>query len=587
MPPGEWKVVLPDRTAKSTSTSRTLDFIGRRVASRGEEDAPQIAMQASESVYALATDVVEDITADGKVLYFSAYLSENIDSNEEGRDVAGSVIRGENTTLRAVIRFPSGHKVNLRLRDNGRENIRDASAGDGIFSGKIRISAEGLYRIKFKLKSNHGGGKVKLSARSTTDVAPTRMRLASESVMATQGNVLDEELESSRYGLPLRFRVVRGEMPEIVYTRAELWAYDVNGVAAAIGWIGGMVQPVTFRGERWDIPFTFHEGWLSQDRYTGNITMRNIEISDLDTGDQLVVNSEQVVAVNGIAIQSRKGRVAAAASQGTLPTPEMLHGVHPSLLANRTTSRLQTRTRWTRDLLFLRGWCTNKALPTDQFSSTIRNKALTDISVPRGQSAQNRAVAVMQYLGYQPGRLRGIVAHSQGGLVAATLLNDFSYVFADNASSRSPNVVTIGSPFNGTRVGDASNSVTRELSRLFGSGSTCYVPHDIRKSKNSNWQRTIGWRAKYQISAFFTTHTRSRWYDPRDCGSLSWYIRDHDDGVLNFGEGRGFADGGEHAVKFTGHCHSDGPQTYQLRYGPFVDRVNNLFHSDAEPWQPF
>lgn len=87
--------------------------------------------------------------------------------------------------------------------------------------------------------------------------------------------------------------------------------------------------------------------------------------------------------------------------------------------------------------------------------------------------------------------------------------------------------------------------------------------------------------------AFFTTHTRSRWYDPRNCGPLSYYIRSHDDGVLNIAEGSGFVDGGEHARKYTGHCHVTGEQTYQLRYGPFVDYVNNLFHSDAEVWQPF
>lgn len=355
IPAGEWKITIPNRSAKSIDSRSARNIVGEKIDIQDGENAPQIAVHAPESLYALATDVTEEVTRSGKVLYFSAYLTDNVTSDDSSDDIAGRVIQGEKSKITAVVRFPSGKKFKVRLRDNGNSRNRDTVSGDDIFSGRIRISAEGLYRIKFKLTTKHSDAPIKLSARSTTDVASSRMSLTSRDVAATKGIVLDEPLEDSRYGLPLKVRVVKGNMPEIVNTRAEVWAFDESGNASSVGWIGGMVMPVNINGDKWHIPFTFHEGWLEQGPYTGAITIQNIEINDLDTGDQLVVNNDQDVAVHGISLQSGTNRSATGKSPSTSPSKEMMNGVHPSFLPGNVSLKVQARTRGTEDLLFLRG----------------------------------------------------------------------------------------------------------------------------------------------------------------------------------------------------------------------------------------
>lgn len=211
-----------------------------------------------------------------------------------------------------------------------------------------------------------------------------------------------------------------------------------------------------------------------------------------------------------------------------------------------------------------------------------------DQEPPRGMSADARAVKVMNDLNWTPARLRGAVAHSQGGLVAASLLENFSWIFYDNAVSRPPNVVSMGSPYNGTYMGDQSNSTLGRLIKLFtDSVAECVVPYDLKKSRNNEWSRHINWRAKTQIVAYFTTHHKSYWYKHRDCGWGSLKIRGSDDGVAYSGEGQGFVTGGEYNRRYSGHCHTSKLGKDQWDHPEFVTKVNQLFWSDKEDWQFF
>lgn len=211
----------------------------------------------------------------------------------------------------------------------------------------------------------------------------------------------------------------------------------------------------------------------------------------------------------------------------------------------------------------------------------------------------------MQSIGFIPSSLRGVVAHSHGELVAAELLQNYPYIFEDNAHSRPLNVVSIGSPYKGSKLANKSSSEIGRLIVFAGIAPGCPIPSEMRTDGNINWRSNIGWRAKNQISAWNTSHRKSYWFRNKGCSPASFdLLSGQDDGVISENEGRNFADGGDHYYRYSGYCHSDVDTIYlglitpwllgekiegndQWHLPEFVSYVNNFFHSDHEIWQPF
>lgn len=558
----------------------TLRVIG------GERTAPIVLVDHRESPYALIVTKEEQPQDDGKRITINAQLSNNVAFENDAEVVASRSYAVSDSRIVATITGPAGATREVRLVDTG--NLRrdgDETRGDGIYSAEFEVRASGKTGIHVKFDGTFGDRRFSRTAELVTYVGAARMVAATQRLTATPGTVAGDVVEAERYGLPLEVDVTAGDMPDIVRTRAEVWAFDMLGNDAAVGWIGGMVRPIP-SGDNFVLPFSFHEGWLEQGQYTGPFSLRNVEVTDIDNGDGLYVGNGSISIENIAPRFVARKRI----DRPTAPSAAMRKGVHPALIPGSAQyARFAPRTRFTRDLLLLNGWCDDQAKPSTPFNSTIRAKALRYTQTTQGDSADRRAVNVMQWLSYTPGRLRGIVAHSQGGLVAATLLENFSYVFADNARSRPPNVITIGSPFYGARLASDARSTSDFWKKVFGL-PRCDVPYDLQRGSNPSWRAQIGWVAKYQMQAWFTTHTRFK-----VCGLGSARIRDRDDGVIKPTEGTGFVDGGERVEKNSNRCHTrevsgqlgGSSNRDQWEYPRFVNAVNQLFNSDTEDYQPF
>jgi len=424
-----------------------------------------------------------------------------------------------------------------------------------------------------------------------------RIRTVDQSVVATQGQILETPTEEERYGLPIRFTLLNGTMPDYLDTRAEVWGKDQEGNDAVIGWIGGIVEPSHIRSKRWTVPFTFHSGWLTfESEYFPPYTLRNIEVKDIDIGDNMVVASTGTIEIENIVQNKKSNSVISRSSLKGDPPLSMLKGTHPSLLNSSDGSKIESRgisarSGFTPKVVFLHGWC-DRAKSIGHFSSTIRNKAFNYNRSRKGESATRYATEVMASIGWNPGYIRGIVAHSHGGMAAATLLNNYSYAFADNARSAPPNIISVGTPYEGTRLLDSVDSgifrtILQSIVREVTNG--CTIPSELFRNTNNSWDSQIGWRARFQTRAFTTQHSDSKHaFDTRDCGGwASAIIRTSDDGVLSTYDGNEFADGGyTHTKKY---CHGPGfgNQGDQWRLPAFVNAVNQTFHAPFEEWQPY
>jgi len=545
----------------------------------------------SASRYALAVSLNQATTRNGSRILITANATNNPDEDsKDGSETRGPVFQSANVVAFARVIYPDGSVSRFRLGDHGQRRFGDLAARDGVYTGLRNLSQSGEYRVQISFNGDVGGAPFHRTADLHVTIDETRLKLASRQVSATRGTVSGAAVESERYGLPVNVVTTLGSMPDYLNTRAEVWGKDQQGNNAVIGWIGGMVKPVRSGKRQWTIPFSFHSEWLNTGDFAPPLSLRRITLTDIDSGDQLLFTRAGVAVSNLDAPTHSALLNPSRASNDSSVSTAMAYGVHPALLAggDQRSGIAYSSTPWQRDLLFLRGWCSG-SLATGHFSTVIRNKALSDPTPPKGETADRRAIQIMNYLGWTPGRLRGIVAHSQGGLVAASLLQNYSYIFADNSASRPPNVVSMGSPYNGSYLGDKSRSTIGRVLREAGLTPDCPTPYDIRKSQNYRWRNTIGWRAKYQIASWYTTHKKPYWYRPRACGFGSSVIRGSDDGVVKPSEGLGFADGGEYDEHYSGHCHTDDLPggSDQWRRGRFVQFVNDMFHADQEAWQPF
>ena len=576
---GEW-VVTPDTSSRRPASN---------VVQSSDQGASfdEAYVQYGDNAHALIVTKQERATEKGTQLTITA-STKSADSR--------TVLKKANVVATAYLK---GRVVKtIKLTDDGRTAAGDVAKGDGVFSASMALEQSGDYSVLIDSTATDGRQEISRATVVRSAVGPSRL-VVGNPVTVTQGYVGSVVLEEERYGIEVDVNLVKGAMPDVVDTYAEVWAKDAQGSDAAVGWVGGLVKPYKSTAGRWIVPFTFHSGWLKNDQFQGPLSLRNTSVRDIDMNDSvLVVNNKARsidLPIDPVPIVSQSTNDASGDRETLDPTRAMQVGVHPSVLENSNSTSVQMRagtlTGSDKIVLSLHGFCDGgKSL--NSFSSTVKNKGYVYTGSRSGQSADRYAIDVMQQFGYPAGKVRGIVAHSHGGMAAASLLDNFSYFFADNASSRPPNVVSMGTPYHGTSLleGRLPGWVENGLISLFQHATGCTIPRELYPSTNASWNNSIGWRARLQISSWYTTHTKPpNVFENRDCrDSLSAQIPGSDDGVLAPRNGLGFADGGEYDLHYSGYCHMSGMgQGDQWQNPSFISHVNNLFHAQTEVWQPF
>lgn len=558
---GKW-VLTPNRNSKAKDKA-------------GLEEA---YIEYDKSSVALSISTEEFATSSGNRVLVKASL--------HASDSDDSPLNNFSNAQVTVTEYLDGAKTNNqssgKLNDDGENG--DDIASDGIYSGYIDLTQAGKHALQVRYTGRLNDEPISRSTVVRSFVSSTRIKATNNVVTATNGLIGETPLEEGRFGISIGVNSVKGDIPDIVNTYAEVWGKNSAGDDVVVGWTGGLIVP-SEESDGISLPMSFHSGWLAMDDYHAPYTLRQLEVFDIDNHDQILVDYQDI-QLDDLFLQNTflKGELGASKT----PTMDMERGVHPDVLNG--TEFKGSRFGSDRVVMSLHGFC-DRAKSLNNFSSTIRNKAYEYPGSNRGESATRYASDVARHINFRAGKIRGIVAHSHGGMVGATLLNNYSYLFTDNARSRPPNVVAMGTPFWGTGLleGRLPGFIEGALIDLFESVSGCNIPAELYPSRNSSWSRSIGWRAKNQVRAYFTTHTRPPRFESRNCrSSLSSQIRGSDDGVLAPSNGLGFADGGNVDYHYSGYCHLPGMgQGDQWQHPGFKSYVNNIFHQNVERWQPF
>lgn len=306
-----------------------------KVRTRSASSPDPLMINHENSDYALSMSQKEEVTKKGRRIYLSAYLVGVARDEHESLTRSGDVINSRQANVKVIVKRKGRRVLSKKLRDSGNsKRHNDLVKGDGRYGAVIELTQPGDYEILIKYKTTLDGQRVKRSSTTSALVSETRLKAITSAVSATSDYVLKRRIEQGRYGIPVSVRTTRGSMPEYVKIRAEVWAKDPKGADSVVGWTGGMVQPTQLSSNSrvWQIPFTFHTGWLLQDEYQGPLTLRNLTIRSVSTGDDLLWNGEKhIVTVSGIDIDAEQRRHSARRSDKTL-AESMEVGVHPSFI---------------------------------------------------------------------------------------------------------------------------------------------------------------------------------------------------------------------------------------------------------------
>ncbi len=277
----------------------------------------------TNSPYLLSVTENYKTTKNGSVLTIQAKIAmssgiQNLNEGEAESNI-GRVMELQDTEVSAEISFPDGRTETLLLKDDGLSKHGDSHSKDNIYSRKIELLGSGDFEINVKYTGMLQDDLIERTSVIHAGVDDARITAASNSVVATTGQLLDVAIEENRYGLPVDVKVTSGEMPDLLNSRADVWAVDAeNGEAQLIGWIGGIIEPKRVSKANWQLPLSFHMGWLAEydpGFVASNFWLDNIRLYDLDSGDQLYYGEEKI-SINNMHQNIQQANMKSADSSG-------------------------------------------------------------------------------------------------------------------------------------------------------------------------------------------------------------------------------------------------------------------------------
>lgn len=598
---GNWRITAPGQIKEKMAVGKLSN----------DTAPPAIRVDLENSPYSLSFRKSELSTLRGMRVTITAKVTDNTGPILPDDSVSLSAYPLENAKVTATINFADGTSQVKTLRDNGNRRFADENRGDNIYTFMHHFQSPGMHYIDLVADGEVDGQPFRRQTNIYVLISSNRLANKSNTINATQGEIFDLPLEEGRFGLPVEVQVMKGAIPDILDTYAEIWAKDSAGMDSVVGWTGGLVKPVKESDNRYVIPMSFHSGWLAADDFSPPYTLRNLVFKDSDTGEQMLTNAQKVVRINDLYADSSSRHIGSEmrvdAKGKFSPSNAMLRGIHPAQLKTASAKSFMTQGSTQSSAQFkiappfpapnnsnprvlsMHGFCaTGKDFKS--YSSKIQNDSW-DYPGSRNVNAKTYADEVAAWLKYTPGSIRGVVAHSQGGLAAATLINKYSYLFADNALSRPVNILSMGSPYLGTRLLNLSPSnIAAAFVVSIGSVvfQSCTIPYELYPSLNHRWRNdfvgTAGLRARTQIESWVTTH-KKRKNEPFNCGLSSFVISGHDDGIISYYDTGSFP--GKQEPNRYEWCHTASLGENQWRHPDFLNRVNTHFGTAFESWQPY
>jgi len=380
--------------------------------------------------------------------------------------------------------LPSGSTIAVTMKDDGVHPL-DREAKDGIFVGTVIASEEGTYKAKASLSGIHSDG---------TGFTRTTQHIINvvQKYLSLTGDAFAHESEKSKNRMDIRLVVSPSAnasllRDEKVYRGyAEVYGMNDKGDQVAICWIGGITHLEEKNGFE-TIGLSIDMNWAALVNATAPFTLKNVYVQDPESQIPLSRVSEMKVEMPTHIEEFFK----AIDLRPTEISREMLQGIAPETLL---PSRVQDVKK---GLVLLHGYCSaenpwlnTKDLFTNGYYFNNPSASLTN---------EQFAAKVIQFANENKLTSYAMIGHSQGGMVAAHILN-YYFTGMDNLDASKRLIQTVGTPFQGTTAaGSAAN-----LAKSFG--VACGSNFDLSIDGAKLWLSGISQETRQNVWFYTTTY---------------------------------------------------------------------------------
>lgn len=227
---------------------------------------------------------------------------------------------------------------------------------------------------------------------------------------------------------------------------------------------------------------------------------------------------------------------------------EMTRGRKPEHLISPNSSR--NLANEVHKKILVHGYCdTGSPFPVSHFTDAVDFND-PNSSGPNSWTLDEFAKKIAQFAENEGIDGCGIIAHSQGGMAALHLYNNYYSCldYADGGGTRM--IQSVGTPYQGTSL--AGNLAT--LGYAFNQG--CGYNHDLTEDGATQWLRGISSWARKEVH-YFTTGFKDYWWSWDYCNlATELILNDPEDGAVEMY--RGQLSGGNNLGHTEGQCHSVG-----------------------------
>jgi len=453
---------------------------------------------------------------------------------------------GENIISKAlmVIETPSGNEMDVPMHDDGL--FGDKLKDDHIFSATVPTIASGSYRLTAVLRGYitdaEGNQKPFLKTAEHDFVVSSRS-------VEINGNAWLSHLDHERANINIAVNFDKGvfglENLKVFKAYTEVYGVAKDGSLEPAAWLGSVVDIQYDSNGHPFFPLQFNVKWLAHANLKGPLTLKNTYLSDGQT--QYPISAfDANIAVKNSHVQFNLLYGSILRLTGPLEiTDEMKFGVNP-LQKPVNVSGSPT-------LFLLHGYCTD-ANPFQKNAQVFHNSAFY-LNPNANTDNHNFATSVHEFATSQGSHVYSLIGHSQGGMAALHLLNEY-WSGLDHVST-GRRIQSIGTPWKG----NSASGSTDNLGKMFGVG--CGPNNDLTLDGAKNWMSGIHEDHPQYVYYYTTTYKQGGFFGDYCNMAINAIIQWPNDGVSELKYST--LVGGNSAGNTEKQCHTTGMK-YTAQY---------------------
>lgn len=389
----------------------------------------------------------------------------------------------------AVIKVsdPSGRNYYVQMNDKGL--YPDEYSNDNIWTGQVIPNEPGIYIFSPLIVGTYGQGL--LYHRNTAHLIHV-----SSNLIILQKKIHVFNLNKDIIGIDIYFDIV-SLVHDTFRVNAEVYSYDRNGNLIPIVWLGGIYKIKRLNSCEGKVTLELHKNWTKRVNVCDGIILNGTYIADINTSFPIANYSWG--QTNFIKFDDSVIDELCSEDENIEITKIMREGSVGEL---KNPKKRQVQLNVT-GLVMIPGYCASVnpwLASADQFTDAYYFPG-TNLNLGNVEYAER----VLLFVSDTDLTSFGILAHSQGGMVALTIKN--YYQTGLDLAEKSPNfedtrfIQSVGTPWGGTPLA----GFAAQVQEIFGSG--CGSNSDLSIDGAVNWLSGI--TQESILAVFYYTTTSS------------------------------------------------------------------------------